>query len=451
MKGDYNKYWLIVISLILILGTLFIYPQIWNKPANWLSEKISTSFPQIPQKPFRLGLDLAGGTHLVYKADLSRIPPSEREAAMEGLRNVIERRVNLFGVSEPRVQIAKVGNDWRLIVELAGVKDIKKAIQMIGETPHLEFKEVGDAKKRPEDETLKILAAHKQGKELDKDAFFVRATSTKLDGRYLKRASIQTDPTTFEPVVDLEFNNEGGKIFAQLTKKNIGKHIAIYLDGTPISWPVVREEITGGKAQISGKFTIDEAKKLAERLNAGALPVPIELISQYSIGASLGENSLNKSIFAGILGIFLILVFMVLYYGWLGFFADISLLVYFVLTLSLFKGIPVTMTLSGIAGFILSIGMAVDANVLIFERIKEEKANGLEGKKLIAEGFSRAWPSIRDGNATTILVSIILFYLTSSIIKGFALTLMLGILVSIFSAVFVTRILLETFYKEKQK
>ncbi len=450
MRNNYNKYWLVGILIFFVLGVFFIYPQAWNKPVGWLSEEVHTALPQFPQKPFRLGLDLAGGTHLVYKANLSRISPSERKDAMAGLRNVIERRVNLFGVSEPRVQIAQVGNDWRLIVELAGVKDIKQAIKMIGETPHLEFKEVGDAKRRPEQETREILEAHKQGKELDKDAFFETATSTKLDGRYLKRASIQTDPTTFEPVVDLEFNEEGGKIFAELTKKNVGKHIAIYLDGTPISWPVVREEITGGKAQISGRFTIEEAKKLAERLNAGALPVPIELISQYSIGASLGHDSLNKSLFAGALGVFLILVFMILYYGWLGLFADLSLLVYFVIVLVLFKGIPVTLTLSGIAGFILSIGMAVDANVLIFERIKEEKLNGLEGKKLIAEGFSRAWPSIRDGNATTILVSVILFYLTSSIIKGFALTLMIGILVSMFSAVFVTRIILEVFYKDKK-
>ncbi len=450
MQNNYNKYWLIGILLFFIFGIFFIYPQVWNKPVDWLSKNIHTALPKFPQKPFRLGLDLAGGTHLVYKIDLSKIPNSERKDAVAGLRNVIERRVNLFGVSEPRVQVAQTANSWRLIVELAGVKDIKEAIKMIGETPHLEFKEVGDAKFRPKEETEKILEAHKEDKELDKDAFFEAATSTGLDGRYLKRASIQTDPTTFEPVVNLEFNEEGGKIFAKLTKNNIGKHIAIYLDGTPISWPVVREEISNGKAQISGRFTVDEAKKLSERLNAGALPVPIDLISQYSIGASLGQDSLKKSIKAGAIGVLLILIFMVIYYGWLGLFADFSLLIYFVIVLVLFKGIPVTLTLSGIAGFILSIGMAVDANVLIFERIKEEKKNGLEGRKLISEGFSRAWPSIRDGNATTVLVSIILFYLTSSIIKGFALTLMIGIFVSIFSAVFVTRIMLETFYQRKK-
>ena len=445
MLGKYNKYWFVSLIIIAVFGLFFVFPQIWDKPASWISKEIHIQIPPFPSRPFRLGLDLAGGTHLVYKGDLSSIPPDERKEAMESLRNVIERRVNLFGVSEPRVQVAHVGNDWRLIVELAGVKDIKKAIQMIGRTPYLEFKEVGKAEFRSPEETKAILEAHKKGQRLDEDPFFKYAKKTGLDGRYLKKANVEIDQTTLEPRVDLEFDSKGAEIFSKITEKNVGKHIAIYLDGSPISWPVVREKITGGKAQISGNFTIKEAKNLAQRLNAGALPVPITLISQYSIGASLGRNSLNKSLLAGILGVILILLFMILYYRSLGFFADLALIFYFIVVLGIFKGLPVTMTLAGIAGFILSIGMAVDANVLIFERMKEERKKGLKGKKLISEGFSRAWPSIRDGNATTILVSIILFYLTSSIIKGFALTLLIGVLLSMFSAVMVTRILLEKF------
>ncbi|MBA7690317.1 Protein translocase subunit SecD [subsurface metagenome] len=342
---------------------------------------------------------------------------------MDGIRDVIERRVNLFGVAEPIVQINKVKDSYRLIVELPGVKDIHEAIAMIGETPYLEFKE-----ERAEiDESLP-------------DPYF---KSTQLTGRYLKKSQLVFDPTTNQPYVGLEFNKEGGEIFAELTRNNVGKTLAIYLDGAPISIPRVQEEITGGNAQISGDFTLDEAKQLAQRLNAGALPVPITLIGQQSIGASLGQDSLFTSLRAAIIGLIAVALFMIIYYRIPGILAVISLAVYAILVLAIFKLIPVTLTLAGMAGFILSVGMAVDANVLIFERVKEERKAGRDKISSINKGFKRAWPSIRDGNVSTLITAVILYWFGTSIIKGFALTLLVGILISMFTAIVLTRHLLK--------
>ena len=380
--------------------------------------------------PFRLGLDLQGGTHLVYRADVSAVKEDVSEA-MAGLRDIIERRVNLFGVTEPVVQVEHQGKEQRLIVELAGVKDINEAIQMIGETPYLEFRT-----ERPEKEREEILAAQKNNERLTEDPYFA---PTQLTGRYLKKAALDFDQTTFEPVVLLEFNQEGSEIFAQLTKENIGKRLAIYLDGAAISAPVVQEEIPNGRAQITGRFTPDEAKTLVRRLNSGALPVPIKLISQQSIGASLGEKALHKGIRAGIYGILAVALFLIIRYRLAGFLAVLALGIYIVLVLALFKIIPVTLTAAGIAGFILSVGMAVDANILIFERFKEERRSGKSLETSLREGFRRAWSSIRDSNISTLITCIILYWFGTSIIRGFALTLGIGVLVSMFSAIVVTR------------
>jgi len=440
MIAKHSKIFFVILIFLGIFSIIFVFPSPFNKGLNWLSDKTHLGLIRIPEKKFHLGLDIAGGTLLSYKADLSKIPAAERKKAMNGLRDVIERRVNLFGISEPRVQIAKEGKDeWRLIVELAGVKDINQAIEMIGSTPYLEFKT-----ERSEKERNEILEAQKKGERLNEDPYFKR---TKLDGRYLKKANVEIDQTTLEPKVTLEFNKEGAEIFKKLTSENLHKKIAIYLDGAPISIPVVQEVIPNGKAQITGKFTLKEAKQLAQRLNAGALPVPIKLISQYSVGASLGKDSLKKSIYAGSIGFLAIIVFMIIYYRKLGLMASLSLILYLVFALAIFKGMKVTLTLAGIAGFILSLGMAVDANILIFERFKEEKKGNLPKKAVIRQAFSRAWPSIRDGNLTTILVALILFYLTFSILKGFALTLSLGIILSIFTAMIATRVFLELFEK----
>ncbi len=659
-RGRVRQAVFLVLMLLFFAGNLS-HPAYWNGMADQANKDLETakapSWARVPRfwnVPFRLGLDLQGGTHLVYVADMKDIPDTGRTEAMAGVRDVIERRVNAFGVSEPLVQVNKSGDAWRLIVDLAGVKDISEAIKLIGETPILEFKEPGDgapqrdltadekkdmesanakaiadaratlkdaqkkdadfaaiAKEKSQDDATKdkggdlgfvtkdgqyaplidkvestktvpgnvvpevvtsadgdhvvkfaekrqngteIQASHilvcwqgtkncdqartkeearaiaddvkKQAtaanfatlaktKSDDKgsaaeggdlgwfakdvmvpefaDAAFAlkdgqisdvvespfgfhviykqheRATyeyrlahvlfktkkaadylpapepwkNTQLSGKHLKRATLQFQSTTNEPQVSLEFNDEGKKLFAEITERNVGKPVGIFLDGNPISVPTVQEAIREGQAVISGNFTIKEAKDLVRRLNAGALPVPITLESQQSVGASLGQESLDMSLRAGLIGFLIVALFMLLYYRLPGVIAILALGLYTAMNLALYKLIPVTLSLSGIAGFILSVGMAVDANVLIFERMKEELLRGRTLQSAIDEGFRRAWNSIRDSNFTTLISCAILFYTSSSLIKGFALNLALGVLVSMFSAITVSRTLLR--------
>ncbi len=430
------------IFVLAFLAANLVYPQFLN-------------LKFIPDIPFRLGLDLQGGTHLVYEADLSNVGKEEHRSSMQGLRDVIERRVNLFGVQEPVVQIQEKGEEYRLIVELAGVKDSAEAIKMIGETPYLEFKE-----ERGEEERQMILDKYEEVKDKDMEEIMEvpdwylafedpNFKSTSLTGRYLKKAELGFDQTVRTPLVLLEFNDEGAEFFEELTEKNIGKVLAIYIDDMPISTPVVQNKITGGKAQISGDFTIEEARSLARNLSAGALPVPITIISQQTVGPTLGAISLEKSLQAGIFGFLAVILFMIIFYRLPGFLASFSLIIYVALVLSVFKLIPVTLTLAGIGGFILSVGMAVDANVLIFSRMREELKEGKSLSQSIKDGFSRAWPSIRDGNITTLIVALILFSFGTSFIKGFALTLSLGLLISMFSAILVTKNFLKCFAQTK--
>ncbi|OGZ27117.1 MAG: protein-export membrane protein SecD [Candidatus Nealsonbacteria bacterium RIFOXYB1_FULL_40_15] len=414
-------------------------------------EYIKKVFPSFPDIPFKLGLDLKGGTHLVYEADLASIEKEDYSSAMQGLRDIIERRINLFGVAEPFVQTQDAGNSHRLVVELAGIKDPSEAIKMIGETPFLEFKE-----QRSEEETEDILNKRKElegktSEEIQKienwqlgleDPYF---KSTSLTGKYLKKAELSFDQTTGNPIILIQFNDDGAKLFESITENNVGKMVAMYVDGVPLSTPTVQEKIAGGQARISGSFTVEEAKSLARNLNAGALPVPITLVSQQSVGPTLGAVSLQKSLMAGIIGFILIIIFMVIFYRLPGVLASISLAIYIAILLSIFKIIPITLTLAGIGGFILSIGMAVDANILIFARMREELKEGKSFSVAVEEGFRRSWPSIRDGNITTLIVALILFWLGTSFIKGFALTLSLGILASMFSAIFITRTLIRLF------
>lgn len=433
------RFTVLSIFLIAIVSTFFIYPAVWDKAVEKINIISPVELPDFVNVPFKLGLDLAGGARLIYSADVSGIPTQDVASAMSGLRDVIERRVNLFGVSEPVIEVEHSASQWRLIVELAGVKDISQAISLIGETPFLEFKE-----QREDSEKQKILNEQKAGNKeyLIQDPYF---KSTNLNGKYIKSAKVEFSQNTYQPEVSVQFDAEGAKIFEELTKNNVGKQLGIYLDGLPISAPVVREPISGGSAIISGKFTIDEAKKLTERLNAGALPVPIRLISQDSVGASLGKDSLNKSVKAGLIGFLAVAIFMIFFYRFPGLVAVTALLIYTALVLSLFKMIPVTLTLAGIAGFILSIGMAVDANILIFERMKEEFRSGKGMGFAIDDGFSRAWTSIRDSNISTLITTFVLYYFTTSVVKGFALTLGIGVVISMFSAIFVTRSFLKIF------
>jgi len=350
----------------------------------------------------------------------------------------------MFGVSESIVQVNKAGESYRLIVDLPGVKDIHEAIKMIGETPYLEFKE-----ERTQEEADAILKKQEAGdaEALKLDAYF---KETALTGRFLKGAQLAFDPTTYQPYVSLEFNDEGAEIFAELTKNNVGKRLAIYLDGAPISIPTVNEEIPNGKAQITGQFAQKEARQLAERLNAGALPVPITLVSQQSVEASLGQESLQQSLKAGIIGFLIIFLFMIVFYRLSGLFASVSLIIYLVALLAVFKLVPVTLTLAGIAGFLLSMGMAVDANILIFSRMREELKEGRDFNSALDNGVKRAWPSIRDGNFTTILVGIILFFFGTGFVQGFALTLILGNVISMFSAIVITNYLIKFFSGSKE-
>lgn len=438
---NYKKI-LIIISIFIatIFLAVFVYP-------NGLKEK-GIKLPSFFDKPFSFGLDVSGGTLLLYEADLNNIEPSDYASAMDGLRDVIERRINYSGVREPRVAINKSGEKWRLIVELAGIKDIQEAIKMIGETPYLEFKEA-----RTEEEAKSILTLQEEESNKEEpdlkimriDPYFKQ---TSLTGKYLKRAALGFDQNSL-PIINLEFNDEGAKIFAVLTKKNIGQPLAIHLDNYPISIPVVREEILSGRAQISGKFTLPEAKELVTRLNQGALPVPIHLISQQSVGAVLGEESIEKIAKAALLGFVLVLLFMIIIYRMPGFLASISLIIYVILTMSIFKALPVTLTLAGMTGFILSVGMAVDANILIFEHAKEEIKKNKPMRISMEDGFQRSWPAIRDSNIATIISAVILYYFTSSMIKGFSVTLAIGVGVSIITALYVTRIFLQALITNK--
>jgi len=650
--------WIFVLIIIIALGAgLIVGGNYYNRGADWLAGKTNNyvKLPHVKEFPFRLGLDLQGGTHLVYKADVESIPAAERANALAGVRDVIERRINVFGVSEPVVQTNRTGaGEYEVVVELAGVKDVNEAIKMIGETPILEFKEQktgtpelsAEAKKAIEDfnkaaESRAIEALGKvlsggdfsalareysedtetkdkggdmgfitesgqpevvravknlelgkftgdlvrtsggyeifklEGKREKKNPFnnneieketkashilicyegatrcegklskddalkkinelkgqanaanfkelakknstepgaaqtggdlgwfgagqMVKAfedaaksmkvgdisavvetefgyhliykegerpvieysvrniliktkseteaaagvdaewQNTELTGKNLKRAVVQFDPNDNMPEVSLEFDDEGSQMFAAITKRNVGRPVAIFLDGFAISVPNVNEEITGGKAVISGKFNINEAKLLAQRLNAGALPVPVELVSQENVGASLGQESIRASFIAGLVAFLLVAIFMILFYRFPGFLAVFALLIYSLIVMAVFKIWPVTLTLAGLAGFIMSIGMAVDANVLIFARFREELRRGKPLDAALEEGFMRAWPSIRDSNFFTIITCVILIFFTTSVVKGFAVTLIIGVAVSMFSAIIITR------------
>ena len=439
---------LFFILILTILSVYFNFPEYFNKYQP--IEKL-----RMPEIPFKLGLDLQGGTQLIYEADLTNIEEKDRGTTMDGLKDIIERRVNLFGVQEPVVQVQQSSNNtYKLLVELPGVKDISEAIEMIGQTPFLEFREERDAK-----ETEEIINKQKELQEkiekntlsledienqqiLYTDPYF---KSTNLTGKYLKKAELVFDQNTQKPMILLHFTDEGSRVFAELTEKNVGKKLAIYVDGNILSAPVVQEKISGGNAQITGEFTIKEAQELVRNLNAGALPVPIKLASQQTIGPTLGMLSLKQSLKAGIYGFVAIILFMIILFRLPGFLSSLSLGIYVSLVLSVFKTVPVTLTLAGIGGFILSMGMAVDANVLIFCRLREELKQGKDFRVALEEAFRRSWPAIRDGNLTTLIVALILFFLGTSFIKGFALTLMIGIIFSLFTNIFITKNLLRIF------
>jgi len=430
-----------IITILALAAGFFVYPA--------LSQKVGADF--FNKIPYKLGLDLEGGTHLVYQADTSQLSNDDIDESLEGLKSVIESRVNQFGVSEPVITVNK--NNHRLIAELAGVLNANEAIRIIGETPFLEFRELGI----PESAETDILATATTTQDLVGE--FI---PTELTGRYLESASFSLDPQSGQPIVLLKFNSEGSEIFRQITARNVGNPIAIYLDGksiidtdgdgaitdTDLYAPIVQQEITGGEAVITGTG-VEEAQKLVQNLKAGALPVPIYLISQQTIGPALGAESLEKSLFAGLIGFALVVLYMIGYYRFAGFLAAIVLCLYIIFSLTLFKLIGVTLTLAGIVGFILSIGMAVDANILIFERLKEELKRGRTFPVAVEEAFRHAWTAIRDANVSTIMTAIVLYLFTTSLIRGFAVTLTLGLIVSLICSMFITRALLGAVSRTK--
>lgn len=371
----------------------------------------------------KLGLDLQGGTQLTYRANVGNLTDDEAQDATAGVRDVIERRVNAFGISEPVIQTTKAGDEYRLIVELAGVHDPEEAIALIGATPQLDFRR-----------EIAVEESASAGFE------FAR---TELTGKHLKRATVEFDPAFGSPQVSLEFDGEGSELFAQLTRENIGQRLAIYLDGIPISAPVVQSEITNGRAVISGGFSIEEANDLARNLRAGALPIPIELIGQLQLGPSLGKVSLEESLKAGLIGFAAVAVWMILFYRLPGLIATLALILYAGLFLAIIRLLPVTLTLAGVAGVILSLGMAVDANVLIFERLKENLRAGKSVRFAMQDGFKDAWDSIKASNISSLITAVILYYFGTSIIRGFALTFGIGILLSMLTAVAVVRTILS--------
>lgn len=534
-----TKVWLVFVGIVALMGVAGV--------VDWPRGPDITLGSYFKELKVHLGLDLKGGVALTYDADLSGLAEDQKKEALESVREVVERRVNAFGVSEPVVQTVQNAGTNRILVELPGLTDVDAAIKQIGETPLLEFKEQGEPQTYTEEqiqairslnvqkqqaaETLltQVLAGedfatvaneksedpgntdqsgNKSGGDLGwaRQGDFVPAfdkvlfetgtvgeifpevvesqfgyhvievlekhtiqeegvdveevharhillqkipetpqnleggfTATGLTGTQLKRANVVFDGTTNQPQVQLLFNSDGTDLFAEITKRNLGKPVAIMLDGQIISAPTVQSEITTGEAVITGDFTVEEAKDLVKRLNAGALPVPITLVSQYHVGPTLGQIAVERSFFAGILGLLVLAVFMIVYYRLPGLMAVLALAGYAALTLALFKLWPITLTLAGIAGFILSIGMAVDANILVFERLKEEIRLGKPISLAREEAFKRAWLSIRDSNLSSLITCLILYWFGSTIIRGFALTLALGIMVSMFTAIIITR------------
>jgi len=528
-----------VIALALIVGVIS-YPRVlgfWPKGEETLNKL-----------KIKLGLDLQGGIHLEYRADMSQVEGGKQAEALQGAQDVIERRINAFGVGEPVVYTSQAGTEQHVIIELPGIKDIEEAKKRIQDMPILEFKEESDTvepqiqqmfdaqnvktKTNAEDVLKKVAGGEDfdalakefsqdpgskdKGGDLDfvkKGAFvpefdkvlfdgglkngeinsqlvesqfgwhiikkieergegdnlevhgahilFAKITAdsipelkykdTGLTGKNLKSAAVTYDNQGLgEPKISIQFDEEGTKLFADVTKRNIGKRVAIYLDGKLQMEPTVQVAITDGSAEITGQWTLDEVKNHVRRLNEGSIPVPLTLVGQQSIEASLGKVSLQKSLNAGAIGLALVVIFMLVYYRFLGLIASLALLVYTGIMISIFKlsgieGSPIqfTLSLSGIAGFIISIGMAVDANILIFERTKEEIRRGRTIVGALDEGFKRAWTSIRDGNVSSIITSVILYSMGTGFVKGFALTLLLGVAVSMFTAIVVTRTILK--------
>lgn len=429
-----NLFFIVLLTAIaLVIAAPKNYPINLTVFGQEISFKISS--PTIRLGSFersleiKQGLDLQGGTEVTLEADMTALAEEDRLDALDSAKEIITRRVDLYGVAEPTVKTVVSQDSYRILVGLPGVDNPEEALELIGQTASLDFRELPVA---------------------TDTATYADFRLTELTGKDLQKATVGFSTQNGAPEINLQFTEEGGRKFADITARNIGKPLAIFLDEFPLTTPIVQTQISDGQAVISGEYTLEEAKNLVITLNAGALPVPIEIIRQQNIAPTLGARSIESSIQAGIVGLLLVGLFMVLNYGWLGFIAVIGLIIYGLLTLAVYKLIPITVTLPGLAGFILSIGMAVDGNILVFERMKEEMRKGQDWNHSMELGFGRAWDSIKDANIATLITTFVLFnpldwnFLNSSgLVRGFALTLFLGIVIALFTGMFVTRNLLR--------
>ncbi len=450
---------LAIISSISTLALLIALPRIpiviknpWFNLDTYVGGYMFNLFNGKAQLDFsrlKKGLDLAGGIKIVLKADMSKIAPADRENAIEAAKTVIERRVNLLGVSEPTVASLKTGDEYRILVEIPGIEDVSQAVSLIGQTAQLRFKELKPEVEWNQDKFLEYQFDSKVWQD------------TEVTGADLKGADVVVgDPNNLaasnQPQIKLLFTNEGRRKFSELAKRNINKPVGLFLDedSAPLSMPVVSADLAQGLTDdpvITGSFTFDMAKQLSIQIRAGALPIPVEVLEQETIGATLGSDSINKSIYAGIVGLILVFCFMIFKYGKLGLLSGFSLIIYSALVLSIFKLLNVVLTLPGVAGFILSIGMATDANILIFDRIREEVLWGKPQSLAIKLGFERAWNSIRDSNVSSLITSFILFRAGDGPVRGFALTLAIGIIVSLFTSIFLVKTIIEVLNLGKVK
>lgn len=437
MKLRRNIFLIVLLTAIaLIIDAPKNYPIKFHLFGRDISFTISSPTIHLT-KPFVLnrelnikqGLDLQGGTEVTLEADMDDLAPADRQDALDSAKEVIARRVDLYGVAEPTIKTVISQDTYRILVALPGVSNPDEALELIGQTASLDFRELPVA---------------------TDTATYADFKLTELTGKDLQKSSVSFNSQNGKPEISLQFTEDGGKKFAEITGRNVNKPLAIFLDGVPLTTPIVQQQISDGRAVINGEYTIEEAKNMVITLNAGALPVPIQIIKQQNIAPTLGAVSIANSIKAGAVGLGLVALFMILNYGWLGLIADLGLVIYGLLTLAVYKFVPITVTLPGLAGFILSIGMAVDSNILVFERMKEESRKGNDFLGSMELGFGKAWDAIKDANIATLITTFVLFnpfdwsFLNSSgMVRGFALTLFLGIAISLFTGIFVTRNLLR--------
>lgn len=434
MKLRRNIFFIIIlVVLALIVDAPKNYPVAFHLFGKDISFNISSPTLRIGnfyrELVIKQGLDLQGGTEVTLEADMKDVLPEDTQDALDSAKEIIARRVDMYGVAEPSIKTIVSQDTHRILVALPGVSNPEEALSLIGQTASLDFYDMPVATDSPTFADLK---------------------ATGLTGKDLKKSSVTFNAQNGKPEISLQFTSDGGKKFGEITSRNVGKPVWILLDGQILTAPVVQQAIMDGNAVINGDFTLEDAKNKVITLNAGALPVPISIIKQQNIAPTLGASSIQKSITAGSVGLGLVALFMILNYGYLGFIAVIGLFIYGLLTLAIYKIVPITLTLPGLAGFILSIGMAVDSNILVFERMKEERRKGNDFLGSMELGFGKAWDSIKDANVATLITTFVLFnpfdwnFLNSSgMVRGFALTLFLGIAISLFTGIFVTRNLLR--------